>query len=194
MGGDFSMPSDRVKSEHIISRYRSLMYIKSLGEFTLKPGFDEKSYIRTDGYAPIPLADGKQINIQSAKFGIWHLSPMIWNDIVKKGNYACLCTGNGEYDFKLIKNENDIKDIAENAKNVFMRLTPTRSMNIMETIKSVLSPSQIVLDDDLILDTIYTNRDVHLMLLVHPTAEPALNSMFDTVFNAEGDYNISELG
>ena len=64
----------------------------------------------------------------------------------------------------------------------------------METIKSVLSPSQIVLDDDLILDTIYTNRDVHLMLLVHPTAEPALNSMFDTVFNAEGDYNISELG
>ena len=194
MGGDFSMPSDRVKSEHIISRYRSLMYIKSLGVFTLKPEFDEKSYIRTDGYAPILLADGKQINIQSAKFGIWHLSPMIWNDIVKKGNYACLCTGNGEYDFKLIKNENDIKDIAENTKNVFMRLTPTRSMNIMETIKSVLSPSQIVLDDDLILDTIYTNRDVHLMLLVHPTAEPALNSMFDTVFNAEGDYNISELG
>lgn len=194
MGGDFSMPSDKVKAEHIIARYRALMYIKSLNAFALDPGFDEKSYIRTDGYAPIPLSDKKHINVQSAKFGIWHLSPVIWNDIVEKGNYACLCTGNGEYDFMLIKNEDDIRKIAESTKNVFMRLTPTSSMNIISTIKSVISSNNYEFDDDIILDTIYTNRDVHLMLMVHPTAEPVLNSMFDTVFKAEGDFNSNELG
>lgn len=194
MGGDFSMPSDKVKAEHIIARYRALMYIKSLNAFALDPDFDEKSYIRTDGYAPIPLSNKKHINVQSAKFGIWHLSPVIWNDIVEKGNYACLCTGNGEYDFMLIKNEDDIRKIAESTKNIFMRLTPTSSMNIIDTIRSVISSKINEFDDDIILDTIYTNRDVHLMLMVHPTAEPVLNSMFDTVFKAEGDFNINELG
>lgn len=193
MGGDFTMPSDKVKSEHIIARYRALMYIKSLNVFTLEQGFDEKSYIRTDGYVPIPLSDRKHINVQSAKYGIWHLSPVIWNDIIEKGNYACLCTGNGEYDFMLIKNEDDIKRIAESTKNVFMRLTPTSSMNIIDTIKSVISSNNFEFDDDIILDTIYTNRDVHLMLMVHPTAEPVLNSMFDSVFKVEGDFNLSEL-
>jgi len=194
MGGDFTMPSDKIKSEHIIARYRALMYIKNLNAFTLKTDFDEKSYIRTEGYAPIPLLDGKYINIQSAKYGIWHLSPMIWNDIVEKGNYACICTGNGEHDFTLIKNEVDIKRIAERTKNVFMRLTPTNSLNIMDTIKSVLSPKQFVIDDNIIVETVYNNRDVHLMLLVHPTKDPVLNSLFDTVFKAEGDFDISELG
>ena len=192
MGGDFTMPLDRVKSEHIISRYRALMYIKKLDAFTLKPEFDEKGYIRTDGYAPIPLSDGKHINIQSAKFGIWHLSPVIWNDIVENGNYACLCTGNGENDFLLIKDEDDIKVIAESTKNVFMRLTPTKSMNIMDTIKSVLSPNQVVFDDNIIFETIYSNRDVHLMLLVHPTTEPVLNSMFDEYQRREhNNYDIN---
>lgn len=193
MGGGFSMPSDKVKVKHIIARYRALKYIKTLGVFTFKDGFDEKSYIRTNGYAPIPLSDNKHINIQGAEFGIWHLSPVIWKDIVEKGNYLCLCTGYGEFDFRFIKTEDDIKEIAERTKNVFIRMAPTKSMNIIDTIKSVLSPSQIVLDDGIIFDTLYTNRDVHLMLLVHPTAEPALNSMFDTVFKAEGDFNLSEL-
>ena len=170
------------------------MYIKSLNVFTLKQGFDEKHQIRTDGYAPIPLSNGKHINVQGAKDGIWHLSPVIWNDIVEKGNYECLCTGNGDNDFILINNEDDIKRVAERTKNVFMRLTPTSSMNIMDTIKSVISSNTFELDDDMILDTIYTNRDVHLMLMVHPTKEPVLNSIFDTVFKSEGDYNISELG
>lgn len=195
MGSDFSMPSDKVKSEHIISRYRTLMYIKSLGgKYALSTDFDEKEYIRTEGYAPIPLLNGKNVNVQGAKYGIWHLSPVIWNDIVENGNIACLCTGNGEYDFKLIENENDLKSIAERTHNVFMRLTPTLSMNIMDTIKSVLSPNRVMLNDEIALETIYTDRDVHLMLLVHPTTEPVLNSMFDTVFNAEGDYNNNELG
>lgn len=194
MGGDFTMPSDKVKSEHIITRYRALMYIKKHSDYPLMSGFDEKSYIRTEGYAPIPLSNGKHINIQGAKFGIWHLSIVIWNDIVENDNYACLCTGNGENDFKMIKTEEDIKRIAESTKNVFMRMTPTNSMNIMDTIKSVISTNQIVFDGDIFMKTMYNNRDVHLMLLVHPTSDSTLNSMFDGVFQKEGDFNISELG
>lgn len=195
MGSDFSMPTDKVKSEHIISRYRALMYIKSLGgKYPLATDFDEKKYIRTEGYAPIPLLDGRQVNVQGAKYGIWHLSPVIWNDIVENGNIACLCTGNREYDFKLIENENDLKSIAERTHNVFMRLTPTPSMNIMDTIKSVLSPDRIMLNDEITIETIYTDIDVHLMLLVNPTPVPELNSMFDNVFKADGDFNINELG
>lgn len=194
MGGDFTMPSDKVKSEHVITRYRILMYLKNRNDFPLMPGFDEKSYIRTDGYAPVPLSGGKHINVQGAKFGIWHLSTVIWNDIVEDGNYACLCTGNGENDFMLIKTEEDIKRIAESTKNVFMRMTPTNCMNIMDTIKSVLSTNKVIFDEDIFIETKYNDRDVHLMLMVHPTKEPALNSMFDIVFQKEGDFNINELG
>ena len=179
MGSGFSMPKDRIKSEHMITRYRCLMYIKEKTAYVITPDFDERKYVREESYSPISLDNGHMMHVQGAKFGIWHLSPVIWNDIVEKGNYTCLCTGNGENDFMLIKNEDDIKVIAESTKNVFMRLTPTKSMNIMDTIKSVLSPNQIVFDDNIILETIYTNRDVHLMLLVHPTTEPVLNSMFD---------------
>jgi uncharacterized pyridoxamine 5'-phosphate oxidase family protein len=170
------------------------MYLKKRNEYSLKSGFDEKSYVRTDGYAPIPLSSGKYVNVQGAKFGIWHLSTVIWNDLVENGNYACLCTGNGENDFKMIKTEEDIKRIAESTKNVFMRMTPTNSMNIMDTIKSVISTNQVVFDEDIFIKTMYNDRDVHLMLMVHPTKEPALNSMFDRVFHEEGDFNISELG
>ena len=195
MGSDFSMPADKIKSEHIITRYRTLMYIKNLGgKYTLATDFDEKSYIRAEGYAPIPLSDGRKVNVQGVKYGIWHLSPVIWNDIVGNGDIACLCTGNREYDFKLIENENDLKSIAKSTHNVFMRLTPTPSMNIMDTIKSVISPNRIMLNDETATGTIYTDRDVHLMLLVHPTPVPELNSMFDEVFNSEGDFNINELG
>lgn len=191
MGSDFSMPSDRIKSEHIIARFRALMYIMKLGgEYTIKDTFNEKEYIRTDGYAPIPLENGKQINIQSAKYGIWHLSPVIWKDIVNNGNYACLCTGNGEYDFKMVTSENDIKEIAENTRNVFMRMTPSATMDIMDTIKSVMTPDILKLGDGILLETVYTDRDVHLMLMVHHTPEPALNSIFDHVFKAEGTFEL----
>ena len=192
MGSDFSMPADKIKSEHIITRYRTLMYIKS--KYTLAADFDEKSYIRTEGYAPIPLSNGKLVNVQGAKYGIWHLPLEIWNDIVGNGNIACLCTGNGEYDFKLVENENDLKSIAEGTHNVFMKLTPTSSMNIMDTIKSVISADRMMLNDEIAIETIYPDRNVHLMLLVHPTPEPVLNSMFDNVFKSEGDFNINELG
>lgn len=195
MGSDFSMPNDKIKSEHIISRYRALMYIKQYkSEFVIKSTFDEKEYIRTGGYAPIPLATGKHINVQSAKYGIWYLSPNIWHDIVDEGNYACLCVGNGEQDFMIINGEVDIKKIAESTPNIFMRMTATASMDIMDTIKSVMNPDTIPLCDDIEIKTIYNDRDVHLMLLVHPTPNQDLNSMFTKVFKSEGDFNINDLG
>lgn len=188
MGADFSMPSDKVMAEHIISSYRILMYVKSLGsEFTIKEDFDEREYIKSDHYATILLANGKKVHAQGAKYGIWYLSQPIWEDVVENKNYVCLCTGNGEYDFSLIKDEKDIQSIAESTKNVFMRLTATADMDIMETIKSVYSPSVLSMGDGIAVKEICPNRDVHLMLLVHATPNEKLNSMFDTVFKSEGE-------
>lgn len=67
-------------------------------------------------------------------------------------------------------------------------------MDIMSTIKSVYDANKIVLDDNIILETVYTNRDVHLMLKVHPTSDPVLNSMFDNAFKAEyqGGFDIND--
>lgn len=190
MGSDFSMPNDKIKSEHIISRYRILIYIKQYkSEFVIKSTFDEKEYIRTGGYAKIPLENGKHINVQGAKYGIWYLSPNIWHDIVDDGNYACLCVGNREQDFMVINCEEDIKKIAESTHNIFMRMTPTASMDIMDTIKSVMNPDTIPFIDDIDIKKIYTDRDVHLMLLVHSTPNQELNSMFERVFKSEGDFN-----
>ena len=137
--------------------------------------------------------NGKHINVQGAKSGIWYLSPVIWKDIVENGNMVCLCTGNGEQDFKLIKDENDVREIAESTKNVFMRLTPTDDMNIMDTIKSVFDAKKIILDDDFVFEKIYSNRDVHLMLMVHQTKDSTLNSMFDNIFKTgEGEFDLGD--
>ena len=187
MGGSFSLPEDKKIAEHIITRYRVLMFIKNRCDFELAPGFDEKQYIQTEGYSPIPLPNGKYIHVQGTKYGIWHLSPNVWKDVVEHGHYVCLCTGNGENDFRMIKSEDDIKEIAESHKNVFMRLTPTEQMDIMDTIKSIISPNNIILGNHLVIEQIYSNRDVHLMLMVHPTADDTLNSMFDGVFNTNTD-------
>ena len=189
MGADFSMPADRQKAEHIISRYRILMYLKSSGpEYAFKEGFNEYEYIRNDGYAPIPLANGnKHVHPQGAKNGIWFLHPNIWDSIVADGDIGCLCTGNGEKDFKIIKDENDISDIANSHQYAYIRVASTDSMSILDTVKSLFSNHTISEDDDFIFEKVYTNRDVHLMLMVHPTKEPVLNSMFDKVFKSEGD-------
>lgn len=90
----------------------------------------------------------------------------------------------------MVTSENDIKEIAENTRNVFMRMTPSATMDIMDTIKSVMTPDILKLGDGILLETVYTDRDVHLMLMVHHTPEPALNSIFDHVFKAEGTFEL----
>lgn len=188
MGGGFSMPEDGIKAKHIIARYRGLMYIKENATYlSFSSDFDEKEYIRSEKYSPIPLVNGKELHVQSVIYGIWYLSPSIWNAIVNQGNYACLCTGFGDHDFKMIMDKDDVKAIAESSNNVLMKMSPSNSMDIMSTIESVLNPDSILIGDNIRLDTIYTDRNVHLMLKVHQTPNSDLNSIFDEYFNSEGN-------
>ena len=191
MGGGFAMPEDKIKAKHVIARYRGLKYIKEHAMYlSISPNFDEKEYIRSEKYSSILLADGKKVHVQSAIYGIWYLSPSIWDDIVNHGHYACLCTGLGENDFMMIKNRNDIKAIAESCNNILMKMTPSNSMDIMSTSESILNPDSILIGDNIRLDTIYTDRNVHLMLKVHQTPNSDLNSIFDEYFNSEGNMEL----
>lgn len=114
------------------------------------------------------------------------ISPNVWKDIVENGNCCCLCTGNGENDFRLIRGEEDIKAIADTTRNVFVRLSKTPQMDIIETIKSLFSSKKIKVGD-IVVEEAYPYRDVHLMLLVHMTPDADLNSMFDKVFHADSN-------
>ena len=191
MGGGFSMPEDGIKAKHIIARYRGLTYIKENATYlSFSSDFDEKEYIRSEKYSPIPLVNGKELHVQSVIYGIWYLSPSIWNAIVNQGNYACLCTGFGDHDFKMIMDKDDVKAIAESSNNVLMKMSPSNSMDIMSTIESVLNPDSILIGDNIRLDTIYTDRNVHLMLKVHQTPNSDLNSIFDEYFNSEGNMEL----
>ena len=193
MGDGFSMPKDKIKAEHLITRFRGLMYIKNyVNDITIQSTFDEKEYVRSEKYAVIPLENGKSVYVQGAKYGIWYLSPNIWDGIVTNGNYACLCTGNGEFDFKMIWGEEDINRIAESTQNILMKMVPTKTMDIMDTIKSVMSSHDVVFDGDIPVEQIYTDRDVHLMMMVHKTPDPAVNSLFDRVFNKDYGYDLDE--
>ena len=164
------------------------MYIKNyVNDITIRSNFDEKEYVKSETYAVIPLENGKSVYVQGAKYGIWYLSPNIWDGIVTNGNYACLCTGDGEFDFKIIRSEEDINRIAKSTQNILMKMAPTKTMDIMDTIKSVINSHDVVLDGDIPVEQIYTDRDVHLMMMVHKTPDSAVNSLFDRVFNNE-DY------
>lgn len=86
--------------------------------------------------------------------------------------------------------KNDVKAIAESCNNVLMKMSPSNSMDIMSTIESILNPDSIWIDDNIRLETIYTDRNVHLMLKVHQTPNSDLNSIFDECFNSEGSMEL----
>lgn len=191
MGGGFAMPEDEIKAKHVIARYRGLMYIKEYAtDLSISPDFDAKEYIRSENYSTIPLVDGKEVYVQGAIYGVWYLAPSIWNAIVNHGHYACLCTGFGDHDFKMVMDKDDVKAIAESSNNVLMKISPSNSMDIMSTIESALNPDSLKIGDDVRLNTIYTGRNVHLMLKVHQTPNSDLNSIFDEYFNSEGNMEL----
>ena len=191
MGGGFSIPEDEIKAKHVIARYRGLMYIKEHAtNLSISPDFDAKEYIRSENYSTIPLVDGKEVYVQGAIYGVWYLAPSIWNAIVNHGHYACLCTGFGDHDFKMVMDKDDVKAIAESSNNVLMKISPSNSMDIMSTIESALNPDSLKIGDDVRLNTIYTGRNVHLMLKVHQTPNSDLNSIFDEYFNSEGNMEL----
>lgn len=191
MGGGFSIPEDEIKAKHVIARYRGLMYIKEHAtDLSISPDFDAKEYIRSENYSTIPLVDGKEVYVQGAIYGIWYLAPSIWNAIVNQGHYACLCTGFGDQDFKMVMDKDDVKAIAESSNNVLMKISPSNSMDIMSTIESALNPDSLKIGDDVRLNPIYTGRNVHLMLKVHQTPNSDLDSIFDEYFNSEGNMDL----
>lgn len=179
MEDGFSMPKDRILSEHIITRYRCLMYIKHETEYTIESGFDERKYVRQEFYAPIPLTGGQVINVQGAKYGLWHLSPVIWERIVERKQLCCLCVGNRESDFRIIKDECDLRDIANKKRTTLVRLSKTSNMDIVDTLDSIFSAKRIILNNDIVIEEGYSNRDVHAMLLIKDTPDEDINSMFD---------------
>lgn len=71
-------------------------------------------------------------------------------------------------------------------------MAPTKTMDIMDTIKSVMNSHDVVFDGDIPVEQIYTDRDVHLMMMVHKTPDPAVNSLFDRVFNKDYGYDLDE--
>lgn len=118
----------------------------------------------------------------SAKWGIWYIHPNIWRGIVDDGHWACVCTGDNEDDFELIKTEDDLKQVAQLATNVLMKLHPTEPYNVMDVIHSVF-PGQK-----------NGNMDIHLMIKLHETPNVELNSLFDKAFeNESNDFNVSGL-
>ena len=179
MEDGFSMPKERIKSEHIITRYRCLMYIKEHTGYTIDSGFDERKYVREESYSPIPLENGQMMNVQGAKFGIWYLSPMIWRSIVEKKQYCCLCIGNGEFDFKIIKDEKGLREITNKKSVALIRICKTPDMDIVDSINSIFKTREIILNNKLVIVEGDSNRDIHAMLMIKDTPNQDINSMFD---------------
>lgn len=172
--GSFNLDEYNTSSEHIISCYRILCYLKENG-YSLADGFDEKAFVKSGKYSTIKLKDGTDVYPSSAKWGVWYIHPNIWRGIVDKGNWACVCTGDNIDDFELIKSEEDLKHVANLANNVLMKLHPTGFYNVMDVINTVFPGEK------------NGDMDIHLMIKLHETPNVELNSLFDKVF--EGDNN-----
>lgn len=189
MGGEFCLKAGEIISEHTMARYRVLMYIKRCPtEYTLHPDFDEKKYFNATGNDfPIRLKDGRKIYPCSAKFGIWYLHPHVMQEIIENGHLACLCTGNGDNDFEFIKTEKDIRELAEKYDNVILKIKGTEQMPIMDTIKSVMKNYDSFDWDGTKIKVPYSNRGMHLMLMVYETPNTKLNDLFCKAFENNGD-------
>ncbi len=172
--GSFNLDEYNKSSQHIVSCFRILCFLKKNG-YTIAADFDEKDFVKSGKYSTIRLQDGKQVHPSSAKWGVWYIHPNIWRGIVDDGHWACICTGDNEDDFELIKTEDDLKQVAQLAKNVLMKLHPTGFYDVMDVIHTVFPGEK------------NGDMDIHLMIKLHETPNVELNSLFDKVF--EGDNN-----
>ena len=177
LGGSFNMSSYNTNSEHIISSYRILQYLKEQG-YQIANDFDQQRFVGLGTYKRIKLENGILVNPASAKWGVWYIHPNVWRDIIENGNWACVCTGNGEYDFEIIKSIEDLKEKAEIATNVLMKLHKLENDTIMNVISTVFPGKG------------NEGMDIHLMLKSHNTPNEEFNSLFDKVFNISKNYNL----
>lgn len=177
LGGSFNLNQYNTNSEHIISSYRILQYLKEQG-YQIANDFDQQRFVGLGTYKRIKLENGILVNPASAKWGVWYIHPNVWRDIIENGNWACVCTGNGEYDFEIIKSEEDLKEKAKIATNVLMKLHSSEKDNIMNVISTVFPGKG------------NEGMDIHLMLKLHNTPNEEFNSLFDKAFNISKNYNL----
>ena len=119
------------------------------------------------------------VNPSGAQWGVWYIHPNIWRDIVDNGNWACICTGNEEDDFEIVKSIDDIKELAQRSNNVLMKMSAADKTNIIDVIRSVFPGSG--------------NEDmrINLMLKLKDTKNMEFNSIFDEVFEKEQNNSFS---
>lgn len=180
LGSNYTLPSERIKAEHVIARYRALKHIESLSEYKIDSSFDRKEFVKQGSYSYIRLEGGKCIHVQSAKGGIWYISPFIWDKIINKGEYICLCLGNGDKDFKLLKSKEEIIALAKETKH------PVLGMNSSDVIEMAMQQFVFNLDS-------MESKDVHLMLITSKEKCQKWNawaSIFDEAFEKTGDTTI----
>ena len=176
LGGSFNLDQYNRKSEHIISCYRILKYLEGQG-VQFAPDFDRKQFVNSDDYQQIKLQDGIYVNPSSAKWGVWYIHPNVWRDIVINGNWACVCTGNGENDFILIKSEEGLEHIANTGESVIMKMSTSDNHNVFEVTNTVFPGVG------------NESMDIYLMIKLHDTPNEVCNSLFDKVFAlAQNDF------
>lgn len=174
LGGSFNLEIYNLHSEHIISCYRILNYLRCLG-YEFADDFDEKAFVSSGEYTRIKLQNGTYVNTSGAKFGIWYIHPNIWRDIQENDNWACVCTGNNESDFIMVKSIADLEQLAKRSKNTLIKLQSSDEHSIMNVIDTVFPGSG------------NNSMKIHMMLKIHDTPNEEINSLFENAFNMDAD-------
>ena len=173
IGGGFDIDDDKIKSEHMLSKYRILQYVKS--RYQLDISFDERSYVSNGKqYQKIRLADGRFVFPQSAKYGIWYLSSNIWRAVVEDGDMACVCTGDGADDFLIFDSKDLFAECINEKPNALIKISANAKHTVSESVDSVF-PSENY------------DEDLHLMLMLKPTPKAEINSLYESVYKSNQD-------
>ena len=154
--------------------YRILNYLRCLG-YEFADDFDEKAFVSSGEYTRIKLQNGTYVNTSGAKFGIWYIHPNIWRDIQENDNWACVCTGNNESDFIMVKSIADLEQLAKRSKNALIKLQSSDEHSIMNVIDTVFPGSG------------NNSMKIHMMLKIHDTPNEEINSLFENAFNMDAD-------
>lgn len=166
--GGYDISNESIKSEHQTTRFRILQFLKS--NFKIDGSFDEKAFLtEATKFQSIPLSDGRSVFPQSAKYGIWYLSSNIWREVVDHGNIACVCTGDNSSDFHIFDSKEQIRECIERKPNSLIKVSGNSSHPVSEAVDSVF-PSEAY------------DENTHLMLMLKPTPNAEINSLFSDVF------------
>ena len=173
LGGGYDISDDRIMSEHMLSKYRILQYIKA--KYTLHNSFDEKEYV-TNGkeYQRIRLNGDRYVYPQGAKYGIWYLSSNIWSAIVEEGDIACVCIGDKEDDFRIFETKEQIDSCIDEKPNALIKISSNEYHSVSESVNSIFPSDNY-------------DENTHLMLMLKPTPKAEINSLYNDVYKSNQD-------